>query len=102
LFIASLGALSVACAPKAPPATIDGYKPPSIFAGFLSPQVARTACIDAAARYYKVAREGVTPMSDQQGMQTGYYVITLNIAGQQPVNCTADDNGNVSELARAP
>ena len=49
-----------------------------------------------------VAREGVTPTSDQQGMQTGYYVITLNVAGQRPVNCTADDNGNVSELTRAP
>jgi hypothetical protein len=101
--IAGLALTAVACAPKAPPATIDGYKPPAIFAGFLSPQAARTGCIDAAARYYKVARKGVTPTSDQQSMRDGFYVVTLSVAGQgRPVNCTVDDNGNVSDVVRAP
>ncbi len=102
-FIASLGLMAVACAPTAPPATIAGYKPPAMFAGFLSPQAARTGCIDAVARYYKVAREDVAPTSDQQSMQDGFYVVTLSAAGQaRPVNCTVDDNGNVSGVVPAP
>ena len=103
LFIAGLGLMAVACAPTSPPATIDGYQPPKIFAGFMSPQVARTACIDAVARYYKVAHEGVTPTSDQQSMRDGYYVVTLSAAGlPRPVNCTVDENGSVSDVVRAP
>ena len=42
-----------------------------MFAGFMSPEAARTGCIDALARYYKVARESVTPTSDQQAMRDG-------------------------------
>ncbi|MGJ7512172.1 hypothetical protein [Variovorax sp. GT1P44] len=95
--------LVVACAAQAPPDTIGGYKPPAIFAGFLSPQVSRTGCIDAVARYLKVPRDTVTPISDQQAMQDGYYVVTLSVAGQsRPFNCSVNENGVTSDVIRAP
>jgi hypothetical protein len=104
--IAGLGLLVTACAPpRAPPATIDGYKPPAIFAGFLSPKESRTGCIDAASRYYKVPPQDVTPTSDQQalGGMADSYVVTLSVAGQShPVNCSVNENGAVSEVVRAP
>jgi len=100
--MAGLGLMTVACAQKAPPATIGGYKPPAIFAGFMSPQISRTGCIDAVARYYKVPRESVAPTSDQQTMEDGIYLVTLSVAGQAPVNCTVNENGNVSDVVRAP
>jgi hypothetical protein len=102
--VAGLGLLVTACAPpRAPPATIDGYKPPAIFAGFLSPRESRTGCIDAASRYYKVPKQDVTPTSDQQSMEDGYYVVTLAVAGQShPINCSVDENGIVSDVVRAP
>lgn len=90
------------CAATAPPATIGGYKPPAIFAGFMSPQVSRTGCVDAVARYLKVPRDTVTPASDQQTMQSGYYVVTLNVAGKRPYNCTVDENGITSDVVPAP
>ena len=93
----------VACAPRTPPATIDGYKPPAIFGGFMSPQVSRTGCVDAVARYLKVPRDSVTPISDQQTMRDGIYIVTLSVAGQaRPYNCTVDENGITSDVIRAP
>lgn len=101
--IACAVALVVGCAAQTPPDTIGGYKPPAIFGGFMSPQKSRTGCIDAVARYLKVPRDGVTPTSDQQTMQDGYYVVTLSVAGQaRPYNCTVDENGNTSDVIRAP
>jgi hypothetical protein len=100
---AGLGLIVAACAPTTPPATIDGYKPPAVFAGFMSPKASRTGCIDAVSRYYKVPQADATPTSDQQTMRDGYYVVTLSVAGQtRPVNCTVDENGVVSDVVRAP
>jgi hypothetical protein len=102
-FAATTSLLAVGCAQTAPPATIDGYKPPAVFSGFMSPQMARTGCIDAVAHYLKVSREGVTPTSDQQSMLDGYYVVTLSAAGvPRPYNCTVNENGDVSEVIPAP
>src|ERR1700744_3774286 len=102
--IVGLGLVVSACAPpRAPPATIDGYKPPAIFSGFMSPREPRTGCIDAASRYYKVPTQDVTPTSDQQSIEDGYYVVTLSVAGQShPVNCSVNENGVVSDVIRAP
>jgi hypothetical protein len=78
------------------------YQPPPAFAGFMSPQVSRTSCIDAVTREYKVPRESVTPISDTQSMKEGFYVVSLNIgAGQPAVNCTVNENGVVSDVIRA-
>jgi len=95
-------AIASGCATRQPPATIDGYKPPAIFAGFMSPQVSRTSCIDAVSREYKVPRESVTPTSDSQSMENGFYVVTLSIgAGKPAINCTVNENGVVSDVIRA-
>ncbi len=101
LFLAGC-AIASGCAPRTPPATIDSYKPPAIFAGFMSPQMARNGCIDAVAREFKVPAGGVTPPSDTQTMQYGIYVVTLDPGdGKPPVNCTVNENGNVSDVVRA-
>jgi hypothetical protein len=102
--VAGLALLAAGCAPpRAPPATIDGWVPPKVFAGFLSPGKSRTGCIYAASRYYKVPPNDVVPTSDQQTMDDGYYVVTLAVAGQShPINCSVDENGAVSEVIRAP
>ncbi|MDM0035886.1 hypothetical protein QTI33_27380 [Variovorax sp. J22P271] len=95
--------LLAACAAQTPPDTLGGYKPPAIFAGFMSPQASRTGCIDAVARYLKVPRDTVTPTGDQQTMQDGVYVVTLSVAGQaRPFHCTVDENGVTSDVVRAP
>lgn len=95
-------AIASACTSSPPPATIGGYKPPAIFAGFLSPQVSRTSCIDSVAREFKVPKENVTPTSDAQSMQDGVYVVTLSIGtGQPAINCTVNENGVVSGVVRA-
>lgn len=78
------------------------YQPPAVFAGFMSPQVSRTSCIDAVAREYKVPKENVKPINDAQTMQEGFYVVTLSIgAGQPAINCTVNENGVVSDVIRA-
>jgi hypothetical protein len=78
------------------------YQPPPVFAGFLSPLVARTGCIDAVAREFKVPKDNVKPLGDTGTMQDGIYVITLSIgAGQPNINCTVNENGNVSDVIRA-
>ena len=87
-----LSALASGCA---------NYQPPPIFAGFMSPLVSRTSCIDAVARYYKVPADSVKPLGDAQTMQEGVYVVTLSITGQPNVNCTVNENGVVSDVIRA-
>ena len=100
--VLAICAVAAGCATSTPPATIDGYKPPAMFAGFMSPLVSRTSCIDSVAREFKVPRETVTPTSDAQSMRDGFYVVTLSIgAGQPPINCTVNENGVVSDVIRA-
>jgi hypothetical protein len=95
-------AIASGCATSQPPATIDGYKPPAIFAGFMSPQVSRNSCVDSVAREFKVPKQNVTPTSDTQSMNEGFYVVTLSIGpGQPAVNCTVNENGVVSDVIRA-
>src|ERR1700710_631265 len=85
------------CASHAPPATIDGYVPPKVFGGFMSPQISRMACIDQVVRDDKGSRAGVVPTSDTQTMQDGVYVATLSPGpGKPAVNCTVNENGNVT------
>jgi hypothetical protein len=94
--------LLAGCAAHAPPATIDGYKPPAMFAGFMSPQISRTSCIDQVVHDDKVPRESVVPTSDTQTMQDGVYVVTLSLGpGKPSVNCTVNENGVVSDLVHA-
>ncbi|MGJ7508656.1 hypothetical protein [Variovorax sp. GT1P44] len=106
--ICSVGVVFASCAIVSgcnsypPPATIGGYKPPAIFGGFMSPQVSRTSCIDSVAREFKVPKSEVTPTSDAQTMEDGFYVVTLSIgAGQPAINCTVNENGVVSDVIRA-
>ena len=88
-----LGAIASGCA---------NYQPPPIFAGFLSPQISRTSCIDAVSRERKVPKEDVKPLYDSQTMEEGFYVVTLSIgAGQPNINCTVNENGVVSDVIRA-
>lgn len=90
------------CATSTPPDTIGGYKPPAIFAGFMSPQISRTSCVDAVAREFKVPKDNVKPLGDSQTMQDGIYVVTLSAGPGQPnVNCTVNENGNVTDVIRA-
>jgi len=91
-----LSALASGCANS-------NYKAPApIIGGFMSPQVARTGCIDAVARDRKVPREDVKPLYDAQTMQEGIYLMTLSIgAGQPNINCTVNENGVVSDVIRA-
>ena len=98
-----IAAVAIAgCTSYAPPATIDGYQPPKVFGGFMSPQNSRTSCIDQVVRDDKVPREGVVPTSDSQTMQDGVYVVTLSPGpGRPPVNCTVNENGVVTDLIRA-
>ncbi|MDM0019514.1 hypothetical protein [Variovorax saccharolyticus] len=78
------------------------YQPPPVFAGFMSPQVSRTSCVDAVAREHKVPKDSVKPLYDSQTMQEGVYVVTLSIgAGQPQINCTVNENGVVSDVIRA-
>ncbi|MDM0066103.1 hypothetical protein [Variovorax sp. J31P207] len=78
------------------------YQPPPVFAGFMSPQVSRTSCIDAVSRDRKVPKEDVKPLYDSQTMQEGVYVVTLSIgAGQRNINCTVNENGVVSDVINA-
>lgn len=78
------------------------YQPPAAFAGFMSPQVSRTSCIDSVSREYKVPKESVKPINDTQTMEQGFYVVTLSIgAGQPAINCTVNENGVVSDVIRA-
>jgi len=101
-FIAACCAFASGCASGPPPSTIDGYKPPAIFAGFLSPQVSRTSCIDSVSREFKVPKAQVTVTSDMQSMSDGFYVVTLSIGAAQPaINCTVNENGVVSDVIRA-
>ena len=89
----AIGVIAAGCA---------NYKPPAIFAGFMSPQVARTGCIDAVARELKVPRESVVPTGDAQTMRDGFYVVTLDAGGGRPaMNCTVNENGVVSDVIRA-
>lgn len=89
----AFGAIAGGCA---------NYQPPAVFAGFSSPQVSRTSCIDAVSREYKVPRASVTPTSDASTMREGFYVVTLSIgAGQPAINCTVNENGVVSDVIRA-
>lgn len=93
-------AIASGCATRTPPATING-KPPLI-GGFMSPQPARIACVDAVVREFKVPRGGVKPTSDMQALQDGIYVVTLDVGDGRPtVNCTVNENGNVSDVVRA-
>lgn len=78
------------------------YQPPKAFAGFMSPLVSRTSCIDSVAREFKVPKESVKPMYDSMTMEEGFYVVTLSIgAGQPAINCTVNENGVVSDVIRA-
>jgi hypothetical protein len=79
------------------------YKPPPpLIGGFMSPLVSRTSCIDAVSREYKVPKESVTPITDAQTMNDGFYVVTLGIGPGKPnVNCTVNENGVVSDVIRA-
>lgn len=78
------------------------YQPPAVFAGFMSPQVSRTSCVDAVAREFKVPRENVKPLGDTMSMREGFYVVTLSIGAAQPqINCTVNENGVVSDVIRA-
>ncbi|MET0544013.1 MAG: hypothetical protein ABWZ88_19905 [Variovorax sp.] len=100
--VAVMSAIASGCATSTPPDTIGGYRPPAVFAGFMSPQISRTSCIDSVAREYKVPRDNVTPVNDSQTMQQGIYVVTLTIGSGQPaINCTVNENGNVSDVIRA-
>jgi hypothetical protein len=90
------------CAAHAPPNTIDGYKPPAVFAGFMSPRISRESCIDQVVRDDKMPRESVVPINDTQTMQDGVYVVTLSSGpGKPDMNCTVNENGVVSDLVRA-
>jgi hypothetical protein len=77
------------------------YQPPLIFAGFMSPQVSCTSCIDAVRRYYKMPAESVKPLGDAQTLQEGFYVATLSITGQPNVPRTVNENGVVLDVVRA-
>ncbi|MDM0001663.1 hypothetical protein QTI24_23860 [Variovorax sp. J22P240] len=78
------------------------YQPPAAFAGFSSPLVARNSCVDSVSREFKVPKENVKPINDASTMIDGIYVVSLSIgAGQPLINCTVNENGNVSDVIRA-
>jgi hypothetical protein len=91
--IAALSAIASGCA---------NYQPPPVSAGFSSPLMSRTSCVDAVSREFKVAKESVKPINDASTMIEGIYVVSLSIgAGQPLINCTVNENGNVSDVIRA-
>jgi len=77
-------------------------QPPAASAGFASPLMARNSCVDSVSREFKVPKANVKPMYDASTMLTGIYVVSLSIGTGQPlINCTVNENGDVSDVIRA-